>query len=747
MKKIYFTGLLLVLLGFSSIAWATHIVGGEFELTNLNQNDRFQLTLNLYFDLINGNPEAEDLNVNATIFRKKDNKLMLELILPKVGREDVNYTNPTCTSALVKTRLIRYSQQFYLDSSFSDPEGYYVVWERCCRNGTITNIQNPGSVGNSFYLEFPALVRNGVRFTNSSPTFDKPKGDYICLNEPFTFEFGGIDTDGDELRYSLVTPFAGYSSTAVPRPANTGSSNYPMVQWSRGIDEAHVIPGPQPLRVNSQTGQLTVTANRSGLYVFSVMCEEFRNNVRIGMVRRDFQLMALDCPKNTPPAVKMREVGKSKLYSSQDTLVIKPDDKRCFDLMFTDNDLQTRLNLYIRPINFVNNGLVSFTSSSGIINGPKDTLRTQLCWTNCAESSNNKPLLFHVIAIDQGCPVPKSDTLLVKIIFEPKPNQKPTVTTNLPQNTATVQDTTSLQFMVNANDLDQDNITLEAVGRGFNLQTEGMHFATRTAVGALQTPFVWKPICGATMRDSYTIDFIVKDKRCDKEQIDTVTVKLYHLQTPNLPPTVRTDLPDNTVHFYIGKSKADSLSPIPLGNAIIFDVIAEDGDFDLLNLRGQGRGFDMAALGMQFTNKSAVARVVSPFSWVPDCGALQGEQQAEYIVDFLTDDHTCAPNRFDTVSVKLIIHDLVTEYAFEPANVFTPNGDGKNEYFQLPNLPEDNCQEKFEAIEIYNRWGRLTFQSNSRDFQWSGNNYPTGNYYYLIKYTRRNYKGYVSILE
>ncbi|MES2733402.1 MAG: gliding motility-associated C-terminal domain-containing protein [Bacteroidota bacterium] len=748
MKKIYFTGLLLVLLGISPLAWATHIVGGEFELTKLNQKDSYLLTLNLYFDLINGNPEAEDANIIATIFRKKDNQFVTDIVLPKIGSEEINYTNPVCTSAKVRTKLILYGQILTLEApNYSDPGGYYVVWERCCRNGTITNILIPGSVGNTFYLEFPAVVRNGVQFINSSPSFSNPKGDYICLNDPFVFEFGAIDPDGDELRYSLVTPYAGYSSTTYPIPGNKGSSNYPLVKWAPSIDNAHIIPGPQPLRVDPTSGRLTVTANRSGLYVFSVMCEEYRNNVRIGVVRRDFQLMALDCPKNTAPSVKMREVGKSKFYSSKDTLVIKSDDKRCFDLLFADRDRQSNLNLSLRPVNFVNNGLVSLSPTFGVINGPTDTLRTKLCWTNCAETSDNKPLLFQVIALDQGCPAPKSDTLLVKILFEPKPNRKPTVSTNLPQNTATVLDTTSVRFMVIANDIDGDSITLEAIGRGFDLQAEGMQFTNGSAVGSIQTPFVWNPPCGAANQPSYTIDFIVKDKRCIQEHKDTITVQLYNLQKANRAPTIRTDLPDNTVDFYIGKTQADSLFPIPLGHAIVFDVIAEDLDSNAINLTGRGRGFDMAALGMQFNDKVGVARVVSPFSWEPDCGALQESDQAEYMVDFFAEDQTCSPNRFDTVSVKFIIHDLSTEYTFKPANVFTPNGDSKNDYFQIPNLPEDNCKDKFEHIEVYNRWGKLTFQSDSRDFRWAGNNYPTGSYYYLIKYTRYTYKGYVSLLK
>jgi gliding motility-associated-like protein len=746
MKKRYHFLFFLYLIASSQMVRATHIVGGEFALRH-NGGNSYQLSLNLYFDLINGAPRAEDDDVLVSIFRKADNFRMLDVRLPKVNWEEVNYSNPTCSSARVRTKLIIYRALITLSAStFTNPGGYYVVWERCCRNGTINNIQNPGSVGNTFHLAFPPVVRNRAPFINSSPVFTKPVGDYICVNEPFTFEFGATDPDGDELRYSLVTPYAGYSSPLNPGPINTGSSNYPEVSWARESSLSNVIPGPNPLSVNSRTGQLTVTTNRTGLYVFSVLCEEYRNNVRIGAVRRDFQLLAIDCIRNAQPSVRMREVGKSSFYASKDTLIIEPNAQRCFNLLATDPDRDTRLTMSLRPINFTNNNLVTLSSTSGLVNGREDTLRTQLCWSGCAESANNQPLLLEVIVRDEGCPSPKTATLLVKIIVQPTPNQKPVVRTNLPSNTATTTDSSVVWFLVTGEDEDRDFITLEAMGRGFNLATVGMQFRNGTAQGALSVPFVWNPICRAIHQDHYVVDFIVKDSRCNRPLSNTVSVTLTYKKPGNDPPTIITNLPGNKIDFYMRTVNSESVSPTPLGDAIVFDVLAEDINQDNISIQATGRGFDLTAVGMQFQNKSGKGRVLSPFIWNPDCSALQEKDEATYIVDFITDDQNCSPNRTDTVSVTLTIRDVVTEYAFQPYNVFTPNGDDKNPTFHLPNLPADNCKEKFESIEIYNRWGRVVFKSFSRDFHWTGDNYPTGDYFYLIKYTRRNYKGHVSIL-
>jgi hypothetical protein len=97
------------------------------------------------------------------------------------------------------------------------------------------------------------------------------------------------------------------------------------------------------------------------------------------------------------------------------------------------------------------------------------------------------------------------------------------------------------------------------------------------------------------------------------------------------------------------------------------------------------------------------------------------------------------------------------EELFTPPNVFTPNdGDDINAYYameirneltgELTNiLPIDNCAGQFEKVIIINRWGTQVFESTDRDFKWLGKEDAAGVYYYLIKYSNRQYKGPVSL--
>jgi gliding motility-associated-like protein len=742
MKKVYIFLLLCLFIPAYSV-WATHIVGGEFELHSKGTRSYdYTLTLNLYFDDINGNVEAEDTDVLASIFSKRTNQLIAKVTLLKIGSSQVSYTNPACVTARLRTRLIQYSQSLVLSPSvFNDQSGYYVVWDRCCRNGAIANIDDPGGTGMSFYMEFPAVTNGTSKFENSSPVFTVPKGDYACVNEPFIFDFGATDPDSDVLVYSLVTPYRGYSSRGTPK-LEAAPGPYPTISWISGIDLNNVIPGLAPLRVDSKNGQLSFTANMTGLYVFSVLCEEYRNNKKIGEVRRDFQLMVIDCPKNDAPTVKLKEPGKSDFYQEGQVITIKSTDSRCMDIFAMDVNgtvaKAEQLTLQLRPINFGPEE-ATLSPTSGVITDQSDSLRVKLCWSQCAESKPGEPFLFEIIVSDKGCPTPKRDTLQVMVNVELPPNDLPDIRTTLPNNAAIVFDKNSLTFNVIGTDVNQDMIEIKAQGRGFDLATLGMSFAGGSATGTVTSPFVWQPVCDAIQDgQTYTVDFTVTDKRCPgHERTNTVSVNLQFKSRPNQAPTVTTDLPGNQGVVFIDKE-------------IKFNVTAEESDEnDPIVLKAIGRGFTLEEMGMQFQNGAGIKKLTQPFLWKPTCEALKKLENNSFVIDFITEDNSCATNRMDTVTVTIDLKDyeLPQGTEFLPPNVFSPNHDGKNDFFHIPNLPPDNCRDQFERIEIYNRWGKVVFEGNNREFQWSGVGFPTGIYFYLIKYRNSTYKGSVSLLR
>lgn len=738
MKKIFL--IIFLLITFVSSTFATHIVGGEMDLQVVKGQVgvTHQLNLNLYFDDINGNPGAIDRFLTIGFFRKKDNSLIDYVRVPLVNNSLISYTNPACVQTnTLRTRLLNYN--ILLDLSLlDDPQGYFAVWERCCRNRVISNIQNPGDAGSTFYLEFPPTKLNGSNFINSTPAFKTLTGDYICLNRPFTFEFGATDADGDSLVYSLVTPLNGYSSSdsSNTSPLPRGSSNYPLVSWATGFDVRNVMSSPVPLRVNARTGQLTVTVNSEGLYVFSVLTIEYRKGVKIGTVRRDFQLKAIDCPVNNAPKALFREKGNKDFYESSNIINFKVGEKRCLTILETDQDLNQLINLKIVPINFKT--APTITPSTLQTSSSKDTLRAEVCFDECSESFDGKPLIFDVIASDNGCPQPLSSALRMQVFIAPRLNEVPKVSTDLPNQKGESLIGKLLKFNVLGIDKDNDNITVTARGRGFSLAQAGMSFAGGSGIGKLTSPFAWTPICDPTRRGDYIVDFILTDTRCGRNLKDSISVSLKATTPFSDPPEVKTSLLKNEIEVVL-----DGTEP----QLINFEVISTDINSDPLKLYAKPKGFDLKSVGMIWTDKDGVARVVSPFAWKPDCSLLKGKDRAEYFIDFITEDNSCNPNRFDTTSVKITLKDKMANFeSFKPANVFTPNGDGKNDYFSL-DLPENNCSEKFEFIEIFNRWGSSVYRSEDRNFKWEGGEFASSDYYYYLKFTVKEFKGWVSLIR
>ncbi len=302
-------GILALALGLWAVpfqARATHIVGGEFVITHLS-GDTYRLQLNLYFDAINGALPALDQNITAYIFSKKMDTEMARHVLPLVPDSVfVPYTNPECTQLLqfTSTRIRTYYKDITLPAgTYSESEGYYVAWQRCCRNFAIANVSAPSENGQTFYTHFPPVKLGAAAFRNSSPVF-KPLREYACLGQLYENDFGGVDPDGDSLVYALSAPLAGGSPgniAPVPDP-----EPYTKTGWEAGYDSTHQITGPLLFQVDRRTGRIRVRPGQTGLFVISVDCWEYRRGVLIGRTHREFQLLVVDCFYNRPPDINIQ---------------------------------------------------------------------------------------------------------------------------------------------------------------------------------------------------------------------------------------------------------------------------------------------------------------------------------------------------------------------------------------------------------------------------------------------------------
>lgn len=306
----------LFAMGMPLASLATHQVGGQIEMRAVGTvPGQYRIIVTNYLEDGTRGAALQATTGILGIFRKRDNAQMTTFTVRQTSaREPVIYANEFCAAQRnLKFISLTYEADIQLTpGTYADPQGYYISYQTRNRNAGINNIASPDQTGFTFYLEFPAIQQSGKLFTNSSPHFGPINGEYVCLGDPFTFSFGGTDPDGDELRYSMITPLnqKGTNQNSVsPAP-------YPDVSWLAGYSATNAIQGSPALGVDAKTGQLSVTATQLGLFVFAVKVEEYRNGLKIGEVRRDFQLLVIDCPPQTTPKPDVQIFNRPALRSA-----------------------------------------------------------------------------------------------------------------------------------------------------------------------------------------------------------------------------------------------------------------------------------------------------------------------------------------------------------------------------------------------------------------------------------------------
>lgn len=283
-------------------ATATHIVGGEMTYQYLGAN-QYEIKLKLYIDCFNGNPGAisQDLYANIGIFEGDSGKY-LQALCQSVLRNApvrVSKTNYNCIKISPNACVDAYE---YIVVVTLPPRkgGYYLSFQRCCRNNTIVNIINPQSTGENIWTKVNDTTSIGY---NSSPEFKNLPPNYLCTNAPLVFDHSATDADGDSLVYEFFHPYTGATATA-PRPECNQYQQpaFPQIQFEPSYTYLNAIPSLPVVSLNKSTGELKITPILSGQFVVGIMVKEFRNGVLIGYTQRDYQFNVQNCVFETTSA-------------------------------------------------------------------------------------------------------------------------------------------------------------------------------------------------------------------------------------------------------------------------------------------------------------------------------------------------------------------------------------------------------------------------------------------------------------
>ncbi len=285
----------LAVLFMTSLAYSTHIVGGEVTYEHLG-GASYKLTVNLYRDC---DPASVDFSANQTVrIDQGDGTFYMDITLPMLSRDTLNPPLDTCAidpGICVEEAI--YSKIINLPPGAN---GYHVYCQICCRNGSILNIQNPLNMLETFYTYVPD---NNVYLTNSSPVISNFPPVFVCNQQDLSLDFGATDADGDSLVYSFYTPHNGANTNyydEINYVAGTPPNNWQSsdVVWLPGFSATSPLDnmGGPGLNINPNTGFMTGSPVAVGQYVVGVQIDEYRNGVLIGRITRDFQFNVVNCP-------------------------------------------------------------------------------------------------------------------------------------------------------------------------------------------------------------------------------------------------------------------------------------------------------------------------------------------------------------------------------------------------------------------------------------------------------------------
>jgi len=698
MKKIVLVALMVLAIP----VMASHIVGGEFEILHIS-GSTYRINLILYFDLKFGSPDAKDGSVTAHIYRKSDNRFMTAVFLPLTDEHEVAYTQPECSHGEIRTnKLIYTTTMAFPAETYNDPQGYYIVWERCCRNYNSSGLINilsepppqgvvyyPRSAGQTFYLEFPPVVKNGEPFINSTPRLFPPLNDYACPQKFYYADFAGRDDDGDSLVYSLVEPFNTHSALAFPeiQPAP-----FDPIQWIPPFGPNNIIGGNPDLKISTD-GLLTVTPGPQGLFVFAVKVEEFRANEKIGEVRRDFQMLVVDaCPQAEEPQILGKKLDEST-FTNDEYMYVQfsngiADETRCIEVQITDPDALKQVDnfserVWIKavPLGFKKNvkGILPADTTATLTPAhPSETFT--ICFDECPFVEG--PFMVGIVVHDDACAQPLFDTLKVLVNITPPPNHNARWVTN--DITQVVTEGSGVRkWMLKAVDEDGDIIELATIpGLGVVPALAGMTINNKGQVGdTLYVEFSWDPRCDVfdfTNRTQFDLRFKVEDQDdCLFKHPDALSINLGIILPGNNRPLIYSPQLTNS---------DPSIGTVNLtrkiNESLNFEVVSVDLDNDKVKLYGKGMDFSLDTYNASFPPKEGIGFVSSQFDWALRCSNINLNNKSEFTFHFIAmdEENKCRFKYSDTLVVnvhvdppdnlgpKIFLANLNSDLVLTPAN-------------------------------------------------------------------------------
>lgn len=281
--------------------------------------------------------------------------------------------------------------------TYTGPGSFLISVADPNRNANVLNITN--SVDQIFCIQTQLIISPFLGKPNNSLILeDCPCPEEACAGQPWIYNLGAYDPDGDSLRYEII-PCRGEDCVEMPIPS--------VFQYPNDV-------GGGSFGIHPEFGTITWDSpSLVGEYNFAIKIKELRNGALIGYVIRDMQITVKGNCLNAPP----------KITAFADTC-IQADSTLAKSLSAKDTSLSS-IDNPVLSWDFFGEGFFLSTSPAVFTNTSTDVnpITADFTWTPNCSAIRDQPYLFTFEAADEGPYVSLKDIRSVRVRVNGPPVQ------------------------------------------------------------------------------------------------------------------------------------------------------------------------------------------------------------------------------------------------------------------------------------------------------------------------------------
>ena len=373
----------------------THVQGADIWWEQISQ-DTFKVIVTVYRDCNGVNLLARPVTVRSSGCGTQVVKTTTAYV------DDITpVCDAQCTRCLSKSCSFVYGVEKHEQTAIFDLANwrkkgcnqFTFSWEACCRWFT----------SNYFYIESKAFVDSSA--LNSSPVIREDPNLLLCLGQNFVHSIAALDKENDSLVYSMTDPLIG----AGKKYAWTSPYSSQRPIYFNGFPNSS-LPFPKGFHLDSNNGDWKFVPMKEEQSYLTTKIEEYRKGKLIGSVMRDYLVVVVKCPTNSPPVIS----GKNCTASSVFNLEACAGQEICFRVCTSDTDKDDTVGISW-------SGGIPNASFKVLNKGSAKRETGLFCWTPNDSDVKSTPYVFVVTASDNAYPIKGQTSQSFRILVKSAP--------------------------------------------------------------------------------------------------------------------------------------------------------------------------------------------------------------------------------------------------------------------------------------------------------------------------------------